>query len=196
MTYKATATVSKPFRILTAKSVYTLDADNYDSEIESLSTEQNETLEQLGYELAGRDYLIRFGKNDDYEVTTIDEAIQCLALKDGCDLVEFENGNIGFVSYCNSFRENYFEVINTAHNSEHTEVWSNHIVAFEDDLCWLYIIKDESKTAQAVDLIEQAIDMWYNTEEFPEYESSCIGDIIDEQLDNAGIEYRYIDINY
>lgn len=196
--YKAITTegwrVSLPFRTLTSKTVYTLDVDNYDSEIESLTKEQNETLAKLGYELSDREYLIRFGKNDYYEVTTIDEAIQTLALKDGCDLVEFEDGNIGFVGYYNGFNENYFEVINTASYSEHTEVWKNHIIVYDNDLYWLYIIKNESEVESAVDLIEWSISAWYNTDDYPEYEDSCIGDIIDEQLDDKCIEYTYKDI--
>lgn len=192
--YKAITTegwrVSLPFRVITSKALYDIEyTENWDKDIEAFTNEQNSILEKMGYEFS-RDYLIRFGK-DEYEITDIDSAIQMLALKDGCDLVEFENGNIGFVGYYHGFNENYFEVINTAHSSEHTEVWKNHIVAFEDDLCWLYIIENESEVESAVDLIEQAIDMWYNTEDYPEYEDSCIGDIIDDLLIDHQIKFTY-----
>lgn len=40
----------------------------------------------------------------------IEEASQYLAIKDGCDLVRFENGNIGFVAYYNGHK-NGFEII-------------------------------------------------------------------------------------
>lgn len=187
--------VSNPFRILTSKSVYDIeDTDNYDTEIEKLSEEQNALLSKLGYEYCDREYLVKFGRIDDYEVISIDEAIQRLAIKDGVDLVEFENGNIGFVAYYHGFNENYFEVINTEHYSGHTEVWKNHIVAYEDGLYWLYIIENESEVESAVDLIEWSIGAWYNTEEYPDYEQLCIGDVIEEQLEDKCIKYKYIDI--
>ena len=40
----------------------------------------------------------------------IDDAIQCLAIKDGVDMVQFSNGNYGFVAYY-SGDTNGFEVI-------------------------------------------------------------------------------------
>lgn len=41
---------------------------------------------------------------------SIDEALQCLAIKDGVDLVQFDNGNYGFIAYYNG-NVNGFEVI-------------------------------------------------------------------------------------
>ena len=67
-----------------------------------------------------------FGLNDDeyylchffnssffFEATdyyTIDNAIPCLAIKEGFDMVQFSNGNLGFVAYYNG-EANGFEII-------------------------------------------------------------------------------------
>ena len=42
--------------------------------------------------------------------TEIEDMIQYLAIKDGVDLVRFENGNLGYVAYYNGY-ENAFEII-------------------------------------------------------------------------------------
>jgi len=39
-----------------------------------------------------------------------DDAIQHLAIKDGYDLIQFENGNYGYVAYYNGI-ENGFEIL-------------------------------------------------------------------------------------
>lgn len=41
---------------------------------------------------------------------TVYDAIQCLAIKDGVDLVQFDNGNLGFVAYYNG-KQNGFEIL-------------------------------------------------------------------------------------
>lgn len=35
----------------------------------------------------------------------IDDAINCLAIKDGADLIRFENGNLGYVAYYNGMKD-------------------------------------------------------------------------------------------
>lgn len=57
--------------------------------------------------------------NEMYEYASkkeIDEYIQYLAIKDGLDLVRFENGNLGFIAYYNG-HENGFEIIQTEENN-------------------------------------------------------------------------------
>ena len=49
-------------------------------------------------------------ERDEGNLSEYDYQIQGLALKDGVDLVAFENGNIGFVSYCNGHKD-AFEII-------------------------------------------------------------------------------------
>lgn len=49
-------------------------------------------------------------EEDEGNANDFDFQIQSLALKDGVDLVRFENGNVGFVSYCNKCMD-AFEII-------------------------------------------------------------------------------------
>lgn len=49
-------------------------------------------------------------EEDEGDSSDFDFQIQSLALKDGVDLVRFENGNVGFVSYCNKAMD-AFEII-------------------------------------------------------------------------------------
>lgn len=82
---------------------------------ENIITEQNAILKASGYEMDGIVYKIHFFDspfhNEGYRMETIYDAIQMLAIKDGVDLVEYENGNIGFVSYYNDKRD-AFEIMN------------------------------------------------------------------------------------
>lgn len=175
--------VSLPFRILTKKSVLDIECNEaYNDELEALYNEQMSVLEQLGYDYY-LDYITIYGNhNRKVEVDgfyTMDEAVQGLALKDGADLVEFENGCIGFVGYYNGFDENYCYFVKSEQMSDHCQLAnSNQVYVFEDDLAWLYVIKNESEVESAVDLIEWSIGAWYNCTDYPEYESCCIGDVI------------------
>lgn len=52
-----------------------------------------------------------FNAGPEYKiVSSIDEAIEYLNMKDGADLVQFCNGNYGFVAYYNG-KEDAFEII-------------------------------------------------------------------------------------
>lgn len=83
--------------------------------------EQNEKLEELGYEKDYTAYSIHFFDSpysDDVTVNaTIEDAIQMLAIKDGVDLVRYETGNVGFVAYYNGC-ENGFEILGDAEDEE------------------------------------------------------------------------------
>ena len=95
------------YTIITKHQVYT--DDNVDERIK----EQNDKLHILGFNFY-EDYLCHFFESGFYDETTtpmgIDSAIQRLAIKDGIDLVQFSNGNYGFVAYYNG-EENGFEMI-------------------------------------------------------------------------------------
>ena len=84
----------------------------YESEPEDITKEQYNKREVLG--LNGNSYLCHFFNsgffNEYYEACSIDESIQRLAIKDGVDMVQFENGNYGFVAYY-SGEINGFEII-------------------------------------------------------------------------------------
>ena len=56
--------------------------------------------------------MIQYGKGE-IRLDTIYDALQSLALKDGADLVEFEDGNIGYIGYYNGFliETNNFKIL-------------------------------------------------------------------------------------
>ena len=94
---------------------YTVITKNrvYKSEPENIFAEQQEKRKLLGLDKP-EDYLCHFFDsaffNESTELMDIDFAIQCLAIKDGVDMVLFSNGNYGFVAYYNG-EVNGFEII-------------------------------------------------------------------------------------
>lgn len=82
------------------------------SEPEKIVEEQEEKRRILG--LDKDHYICHFFdspySNNSTEETSIEEAIQRLAIKDGYDMVQFQNGNYGFVAYYNGV-VNGFEVV-------------------------------------------------------------------------------------
>ena len=84
----------------------------YESEPEDIVREQEEKRNILG--LNNKNYICHFFDSAWFDEETIemdiDDAIQCLAIKDGVDMVQFSNGNYGFVAYY-SGETNGFEVI-------------------------------------------------------------------------------------
>lgn len=95
-------------------SEYTIITENrvFESEPEDIVREQEEKMQILG--LDGDNYLIHFFESpfmsDHRTEMPVREAIECLAIKDGYDMVQFPNGNYGFVAYYNGI-ENGFEII-------------------------------------------------------------------------------------
>ena len=103
------------YKILTSKSVLNIPYDSdsqYEKECDELVTEQ--------YEIVGNKlnflniYRIHFFDSP-YTSETVRElyifgAIEHLAIKDGYDLVQYENGNYGYVAYYNGI-ENGFEIL-------------------------------------------------------------------------------------
>ena len=93
---------------------YTIITRNrvYESEPEDIMREQEEKRNILG--LNNKNYICHFFDSAWFDEETIemdiDDAIQCLAIKDGVDMVQFSNGNYGFVAYY-SGETNGFEVI-------------------------------------------------------------------------------------
>lgn len=104
------------YKILTNKSVLDIPYKNdtqHTEECEALVKEQDEILKANGFDLFKR-YKIHIldshYSNETYINEEINEAVQYLAIKDGVDLVQFENGNYGFVAYYNGY-ENGFEIL-------------------------------------------------------------------------------------
>ena len=93
---------------------YTIITRNrvFESEPEDIVREQEEKRNTLG--LNNGSYICHFFGSPWFDEETIemdiDDAIECLAIKDGVDMVQFSNGNYGFVAYYNG-RVNGFEVI-------------------------------------------------------------------------------------
>ena len=104
------------YTIITKHQVYSdYDEADYEKEIELRYEEQQEKLKILGFKYErGTDYVCHFFDSvffdEDTNATSIPEAIEYLAIKDGVDLVQFENGNYGFVAYYNG-HENGFEIM-------------------------------------------------------------------------------------
>lgn len=92
--------------ILTANQVLNCD------DPELLIKEQEEKREIFG--LDDGHYLCHFFSSSFFDERTdhytIDDAIQCLAIKEGYDMVQFSNGNIGFIAYYDN-KVNGFEII-------------------------------------------------------------------------------------
>lgn len=182
--------VSNPFKIATSVSMLDIvtdeDEGREEEKLQALYDEQDNILKARGFGNY-EDYLIK--TSEGYCYSSIDDAIQSLPLKDGCDLVEFEDGNLGYVGYYHGFDENWFEIIRTTTLSDHCElIGTDTIVAYEDGLTWIYKL-DEKDVQKAVNLIEFSISAWYDTENYPDYESICIGDVIDIQFVETGINY-------
>lgn len=104
------------YKILTNRKVYD---EHYMSEeedwSEKLAEEQSEILAKRGIDFAsticGIHFIKSFWGDGNFVIKdTADEAIQYLSIKDGVDLVEFPNGNIGFVAYYNNHLD-AFEIV-------------------------------------------------------------------------------------
>lgn len=84
---------------------------------ESLYNEQNDVVRR---EIKTGNVIIHFlddsaFQNESYiytDIGGINEYIECLAVKDGVDVVRYPNGNIGYIAYYNG-NVNGFEIIET-----------------------------------------------------------------------------------
>lgn len=104
------------FTVLTDKSTLDVEPDCR----REVADQQDAILSELGYINDGKTrYKEHFFESPFFDEQTrnlvLDDAIQCLAIKDGVDLVRFENKNIGFVAYYNG-HENGFEIIREGDN--------------------------------------------------------------------------------
>jgi len=104
------------YKILTRKSILDIpyeNADQFEKECRLFVAEQDKILMEKDFSL-DKDYYIHIFEScfsdDDFIDEDINEAIQWLAIKDGYDLVQYENGNYGFVAYYNG-TENGFEIL-------------------------------------------------------------------------------------
>ena len=108
------------YRVLTSCSVLDLwkrhlSETEEETALNTLFNDQCNTLKEHGYEYNDSDaWSIHYFESpfhyDRVENMTVKEAIECLAIKDGYDIVQFSNGNVGFVAYYNG-RANGFEIL-------------------------------------------------------------------------------------
>lgn len=87
-----------------------------DDDHEALFEEQDALLTEMGFSLYSYNtYPIHYFDSAFYDECTVEEtlhdAIDGLAIKEGTDLVQFDNGNIGFVAYYGEHK-NGFEILN------------------------------------------------------------------------------------
>ena len=104
------------YKVITSKSVLDIPYENdkqFTYECEKLVTEQNKILKANRIDVK-ETYNLHFFKSrytSEFVMgIDIDYAIQLLAIKDGVDLVQFEDGNYGFIAYYNGV-ENGFEIL-------------------------------------------------------------------------------------
>lgn len=104
------------FKILTSKSTLDIPYENEEQnekELVALWNKQDSILVEKGFDLEKR-YNIHFFDskfmNENTMEIEIHEGLEYLAIKDGADLVQYENGNYGFVAYDTGV-ENGFEII-------------------------------------------------------------------------------------
>ena len=119
------------YEILTKNTCYTIGET--DEEREALINEQNEVLASLGYDLTAAydaHYFESSYMNDETTYDDIPNLIERLAIKDGVDLVRFDNGNVGFVAYY-SGKENGFEILGSV--TEKREALREYIEDLRDN---------------------------------------------------------------
>lgn len=113
------------FKVLTSVSAlgipYETD-EQHERDMFALIDEQDKILESLMFKRSSTEcYLLHFFDSaffDEMNIAlSIDDGIEGLAIKNGVDLVEFENGNIGFVAYYNT-SYNGFEILRDRYTEE------------------------------------------------------------------------------
>ena len=105
---------------------YTVITKNkaYESDPDAIFTEQAKKIIELGLDDGSLwpEVKVHFFNsaffNEEVTVMNIYEAIRCIAVKDGMDMVLFENGNYGFIAYYNG-DINGFEIVNKPNNDSH-----------------------------------------------------------------------------
>lgn len=104
-----------PYTIIGTPLYEFLDTEPSETDYLARIDEQDKILEQNGLSRTNRtEYLCHFFDSVFFDEQTtefcVDEAIEALAIKDGVDIVRFNNGNVGFIAYYNG-HENGFEIL-------------------------------------------------------------------------------------
>ena len=92
----------KNYKVLTNKSILDIDTENVETTLKFIES-QNDILTSAGIDINDTNYIVRFFdspfSNAREDSMTITDAVACLATKEGFDLVRFDNGNYGYISY-------------------------------------------------------------------------------------------------
>lgn len=93
---------------------------NFDLEGEEFMKQYNEMMDQF----IGKKYVARIdGQSIRYElVDNIPELLESLAIKDGLELVRFENGSLGFIAYYTNHSE-YLELVELTNEQYEVLEW-------------------------------------------------------------------------
>ena len=113
------------YKVLNKMSVMDIPEDIYETEIERHNQETDDILFDNDIVMTGAyantEYVCEFWENKRAETetrtVTIYDAIEMLALKEGTDVVEYDNGNIGIVGYYNAW-ENGFIILRKAESED------------------------------------------------------------------------------
>lgn len=103
------------YKVLTQKSILDMEYENekqWEQDCLALYKEQNSILKENGIDNLESQWVHFFESPYSYDIivkTDIDDAIEHLAIKDGVDLVQYENGNYGYVAYYSGV-DNGFEI--------------------------------------------------------------------------------------
>ena len=109
------------YKVITTRRVYDEHYMKESNWSEKLYEEQEEKCGKLGIDMSyfADEVPCHFFKcaffNDRTDRRNVYAAIDCLAIKDGVDLVQFDNGNYGFVAYYNG-NANGFEIKHSKRN--------------------------------------------------------------------------------
>ena len=150
---------SPKFTIITKQSVFNcIDHD-------SLFNEQEAKCKELGIDTnpwAKETGIHKFNSvfcDECYVEMTVHDAIDALAIKEGADLVQFENGNYGFVAYYGDHKDG-FEI------EKETDVLKRKVAEMlEDAIQNIYIVMQDKLDITAGDVpVEYAIDEHRETE--------------------------------
>lgn len=124
------------YKILTEMSVEDTLGDNPKISGEALFEMQQEKLSELGYDFSDTQYMAHFFNsaffNDFTESDYLTSLVERLAMKEGADLVQFSDGNIGYVGYY-GVDENAFELVAVWVDDEHFRLCNEPKIAVKSE---------------------------------------------------------------
>lgn len=166
--------------ILTQRNFATIDTSD-ETEFYLLREEQNSELESRGYDdFFEKCHPILFN-GQEIEFMTINDAIQCLDLKNGADLVRYDNGNIGFYN-----EKSRMEILYPIIWGDFTTHYGHGAIdVFTEGISLEYIVY-ESEVEQAISVLDKAVEDWHTDDDLCKM---ALGDLATERLSQSGIHY-------